>query len=171
MEKPVVYNELPRTPDFDREIADAVKYEGLPPLTSSKGVKNLVFKNVRTIWFRDDSEVGISRVSPTSISGEENGTDVVIQNGQIVHVGSLSNTHDFVNYEIFDLKGGSIAPSFTTFGSALGLSDIVLAESTNDGTVLDPLTDSIPALLQKTSTVIRAVDGLQFGSRDALYGN
>lgn len=171
MKKPDVYNEIPRTPNFDLEAADAVKYEGLPPLMPSKKVENLVFRNVKNIWLHDNSSVGISHVTLTTASDheEQNGTDVVFQNGQIVHIGSLSHTNAFSNYEAVDLMGGTIGPAFTTFGSLLGLSDIVLEESTTDGYIRDPLTDNIPSLLQQDATTIRAVDGLQFGSRDALY--
>lgn len=69
--------------------------------------------------------------------------------------------------EIIDLKGGSISPGLTTFGSPLGLREIRLEPTTNDGPVLDPLTDTIPSILGE-ETIIRAVDGLQFGGRNTL---
>ncbi|GJJ06667.1 hypothetical protein Clacol_000862 [Clathrus columnatus] len=176
IKKPDVYNEIPRTPNFDREAADAVKYEGLPPLIPSKQVKNLIFKNVKNVWLHDHhdgvntSQFGIKHVPTPMTAALNGGTDVVIRNGEIVHVDSLLDltNGDFMDYDIFDLEGGSLAPSLTTFGSPLGLTDIILEDSTGDGTVLDPLTDNIPSILREDATIIRAVDGLQFGSRDAL---
>jgi len=66
-----------------------------------------------------------------------------------------------------DVHPGSISPSLLTFGSPLGLSNIDQEDSTNDGVVFDPLTQSIPKILGH-STLIRAVDGLEFQTRDAL---
>ena len=38
--------------------------------------------------------------------------------------------------EFVDLEGGSLAPGFTSYGSSLGLEEILFEPSTNDG---DPL--------------------------------
>jgi hypothetical protein len=68
--------------------------------------------------------------------------------------------------KIVDLQGGELAPGLTTFGSNLGLSEIKLEPSTEDGRVFDPLTMRVPSILG--NTVVRAVDGLQFGGRNTL---
>ena len=70
--------------------------------------------------------------------------------------------------EIVDLEGGSIAPGLMTFGSQLGLIEILMEQSTNDGIVIDPLTDKVPSVVGGDEAVIRAVDGLQFEGRNTL---
>ena len=71
--------------------------------------------------------------------------------------------------EFIDLKGGSLAPGLTSYGSPLGLVEISLEPSTNDGVVLDPLVDgNLPSILGKDTAIIRAVDGLQFQGRNTL---
>jgi len=68
-----------------------------------------------------------------------------------------------------DLQGGSLAPGLTTFGSPIGLVEIRLEPSTNDGSVIDPLTDEkVPSILGGDEAVVRAVDGLQFEGRNTL---
>jgi hypothetical protein len=66
----------------------------------------------------------------------------------------------------FDLKGGSIYPALVSIGSNLGLQEIMLEQSTADGPVFDPLLTPFPAILGQT--LVQAVDGLQFGTRDVL---
>jgi hypothetical protein len=54
-----------------------------------------------------------------------------------------------------------------SFGSPLGLEHIAAEYSTNDGTVHDLLVRPVPKAVR--GVMPRAVDGLQFASRDALY--
>jgi hypothetical protein len=73
--------------------------------------------------------------------------------------------------EFVDLHGGSLAPGLTSYGSPLGLVEIQLEPSTNDGVVLDPLVDgNLPSILGKDTAIVRAsaVDGLQFNGRNTL---
>lgn len=70
--------------------------------------------------------------------------------------------------EIVDLEGGSLAPGLTTFGSPLGLVEIQMEKSTNDGVVIDPLMGKVPSIVGGDEAVIRAVDGLQFEGRNTL---
>lgn len=58
-------------------------------------------------------------------------------------------------------------PSLISFGSPLGLHHIDGESTTDDGRVYNPLKGDAPSILGN-SPVIRAVDGLQFTSRDAL---
>jgi hypothetical protein len=60
------------------------------------------------------------------------------------------------------------SPGLVTYGSPLGLDNIEQEPSTNDGEILDPLTAKVPAILGGDGSVIRAVDGLQYGGRDML---
>ena len=67
-----------------------------------------------------------------------------------------------------DLTTGIHSPALVSFGSHLGLNHIDGEASTNDGNVIDPLKSQVPNILGQGS-IIRAVDGLQFSTRDALY--
>jgi len=72
---------------------------------------------------------------------------------------------------VVDLEGGSIALPLITYGSPLGLVEIRLESSTNDGSVLDPLTDGdLPNVLKgKDRGIVRAVDGLMFEGVNTKY--
>jgi hypothetical protein len=58
--------------------------------------------------------------------------------------------------------------SLISFGSALGLQEIAGEASTQNGAPLDPLLQAVPSIAGGASALDRAVDGLQFGTRDAL---
>jgi len=51
----------------------------------------------------------------------------------------------------------------------LGLQDIQQEPTTEDGPVFDPLTSDVPEIVGGDGGLIRAVDGLQYSSRDAQY--
>ncbi|KAF7375144.1 Carbohydrate esterase family 9 protein [Mycena sanguinolenta] len=141
--KPASQQQAPKTPDFEKEIKDAIKYEGLPslvPATRTTGA--VLFKNVSTFWTRDNEAV----------------------------VWSGSDYSELVSVEgaiVVDLQGGSISPALVAGGSALGLQEIAAEPSTADGSVFDALSMEIPTILG-LQIPIRAVDGLQFETRDAL---
>ncbi|KAJ7691755.1 hypothetical protein B0H17DRAFT_1062568 [Mycena rosella] len=58
-------------------------------------------------------------------------------------------------------------PALVSAGSLMGLQEIAMEESTTDGGVFDPLSMEFPTILGE-HILMRAVDGLQFGTRDAL---
>lgn len=60
------------------------------------------------------------------------------------------------------------SPGLLSYGSRLGLVHIAGEATTQDGEVFDILTDKVPSVLGRNAAVIRAVDGLQFTTRDAL---
>lgn len=60
------------------------------------------------------------------------------------------------------------SPGLISFGSPLGLNNIEAESSTNDGDVFDSLTGSVPEVVGGDGSVIRAVDGLLYATRDAL---
>ncbi|KAI0085136.1 carbohydrate esterase family 9 protein [Irpex rosettiformis] len=165
--KPDVFQHTPDVPNYDKEAKAAVEYEGLPPL-KPKAAKTgtVLFTNVRSIFIRTEDSV------QESFTGQDTKLGVVIvKNGKVLcsgtqlacDVASLAG-----DAEIVDLKGGSIAPGLTTFGTALGLVEITQELSTQDGFVFDPLTQKVPSILGGDTALVRAVDGLQFGTRDAL---
>jgi hypothetical protein len=173
-EKPDSFQKLPRVPNFGKEADRTVQYEGLPPLEPLKPPleKVTVFLNVKSI-VQPNKEGLASKELHTSPDGTASPGIVIIERGKVVCAGDpavcgLDGLRQRTNVDVVDLEGGSIVPGLTTYGSPVGLEEINQEPSTNDGTILDPLTDSIPALLGGDTAIIRASDGLEFGSRDAL---
>ncbi|KAG6849822.1 hypothetical protein H0H93_004631, partial [Arthromyces matolae] len=167
--KPRTFQESPKVPNFDKEAEEAVKYEGLPPLAPTKHLgSTVVFTNLTSIYLpRDDTIEAIFTASTFSQSGI-----AVVQNGLITCSGAQTSCLSTLNSATFkadfiDLQGGSIAPGLVSFGSPLGLHHIEEEDSTNDGDVFDPFLDKgVPQILGGAA-MVRAADGLLFGSRDA----
>ncbi|KAJ6500083.1 hypothetical protein C8R47DRAFT_1110364 [Mycena vitilis] len=158
--KPASQQRAPTSPNFDKEIKDTIRYEGLPPLEPSTRTSGaILFRNVSNCWTRDESGIHLSQVPQ----------NVLVEGGSITWSGSDADSELAVveGAIIIDLQGGSISPALVSAGSMLGLQEIAAEESTTDGTVFDPLSMQIPTILGE-HTVIRAADGLQFGTRDAL---
>jgi hypothetical protein len=158
---------VPQVPSFDKEAEKAVEYEGLPPLEPTKSKDVVVFTNVRQVFKRQQGAVAeVFRAADGELG------QVIVRNGSVVCHGQCLTTSAFASLvhdaDLIDLRGGSISPGLTTFGSPLGLVEIDAEPSTNDGVILDPLSYRIPSLLGPSSTLIRAVDGLQFGGRNTL---
>ena len=68
------------------------------------------------------------------------------------------------NYPFFFLL---FSPALISYGSSLGLNHIDGEPSTNDGYVHNVLKSDPPEIMGEGS-IIKAVDGLQFHTRDAL---
>ncbi|KAG1849280.1 hypothetical protein DFJ58DRAFT_795038 [Suillus subalutaceus] len=147
----------PRTPNFDSEKLAAVAHEGIPPL-EPRSVHSVMFVNVSGLYMRGDDSSGVMRVS------EQAGL-VGVEDGRVVCVGQCS---DFAegDVDIVNLEGGAITPGLTSFGAPLGLVEIRLEPSTNDGSVHNPLDGDLPAILG--DTIMRAQDGLMFGGQNLL---
>ncbi|KAF9227427.1 composite domain of metallo-dependent hydrolase [Gyrodon lividus] len=164
--KPSSHQKAPKVPNFDKEAAAVVQYDGLPPLQPFKKVRDRVlFANVTTLFSRDGDDI-----TAISLDGTTGRGVVLVENGAIQCVGTeqacvVPPQHGL---EIIDLKGGSISPGLVSFGAPLGTTEILSEDSTNDGDVPDPFAIRIPSILGGDQTLIRAVDGLQFGGRDAL---
>lgn len=163
--KPEVFQRTPEVPNYDKDAKAAVEYEGLPPLEPKKSPSDIVvFTNVKSVFTRSGSD--ISEVFTAQSSDELR--HVVVQNGTITAISSTGLLPQFSTSEFIDLRGGSISPGLTTFGSPLGLVEIDAEASTNDGLVFDPLVDRVPSIVGGDAALVRAVDGLQFGGRNAL---
>lgn len=80
--------------------------------------------------------------------------------------GCLDHRGDIDTTQMIDLKGGSISPAFVSYGSALGLTEIIMEPTTGDGLVYDPFQHSPVSLLDGVEA--RAADGLIFGTRDSM---
>ncbi|KAJ7054512.1 carbohydrate esterase family 9 protein [Mycena amicta] len=161
--KPKFAQHVPAAPNWDKEIAETIKYEGLPPLEPVKSVKGIVvFQNVGSIFIKDPETRAVNEVYSTA--AKKQSAVAVVEEGRLVCFGICSEARSDALH--IDLKGGSIHPALVSFGSPLGLSHIAGEASTNDGPVLDPLSSSIPKIID--GTLIKAVDGLLFASRDAF---
>uniref|UniRef100_A0A8H8CQ82 Amidohydrolase-related domain-containing protein n=1 Tax=Psilocybe cubensis TaxID=181762 RepID=A0A8H8CQ82_PSICU len=168
--KPSAFQKSPKVPNFDDEARRVVEYEGLPPLSPSRIFHDttVVFKNVNSVYYVKDRSIGKLQTSASHLGS----MTVVTRNGIIVCHGSdiecmgldLKDTI----MEVVDLEGGSLSPALVSFGYPLGLVNIRMEPSTNDGSLFDPLLGIIPKVLGGDTTVIRAFDGLQFGTRNAL---
>ncbi|KAJ7698627.1 carbohydrate esterase family 9 protein [Mycena rosella] len=166
--KPKSAQKVPATPNFDKEIADAIKYEGLPPLEPETAKSDIVvFRNVGSIFLKNAATRGVSEVFTSA------GADgvVVVEKGRIVCSGTQAACPTALSRSDalhLDLEGGSISPGLVSYGSPLGLTHITGEPSTSDGPVFDPLSILVPEIID--GTVIRAADGLLFATRDALLG-
>lgn len=166
--KPSAFQESPRVPNFDKEALEAVKYEGLPPLAPNKSENDVtVFTGVRAVYTRGSGAV------QATFAAEDGATlgVAVVRHGSLVcsgMQGSCLTATGQAGAKFIDLDGGSISPGLVSFGSPLGLEHINQESSTNDGNVYDPLVKAVPTILGGDTSIVRAVDGLQYGSRDAL---
>lgn len=167
VEKPKTFQKVPETPNFDKEAADAVKYEGLPPLEPIKSVEGtVVFINVKSLTTR--GRAGAKSVQ--SMITESGGPGVVVvHEGKVVCAGAEENCASFLSEsdETVDLQGGAISPGLVSFGSPLGLEEIEAESSTSDGYVYDPFSKGTPEIAGGDTALIQAVDGLTFATRDA----
>ena len=170
--KPAAFQEVPEVPDFDDEAKKTLEYDGLPPLEPKSSYKGtVVFANVSSVFLRSSSGVGIRELRK---EGDEL-LWAVVQQGRLVCADSLFSgcVQSALSQEgqlptLVDLDGGSIAPGLTTYGSSLGLGEIMSEASTHDGSPSDGLSSGIPGLAGGSGALIRAADGLVFGTRHAL---
>ena len=165
--------EIPRVPKWDWERQEAVYFEGLPPLGPKRLERGtMVLKNVRHVWMR--GELGLKE-RWVARPGQEGGV-VVLQNGAIACVGKEGWCFDGLSEEAkeammritIDLHGGSVGPGLMTFGSPLGLEEISGEPSTGDGSLYTPFTTDVPKIIGDPAGLVRAVDALQFQTRNAL---
>lgn len=108
VEKPSTFQNLPSTPNFDKEAKDAVKYEGLPPLETRPIANVVIFTNVSSVFVQEDQRILEVYSSTDSIASRT----VVVNNGEIVCDGS--DTQCMVKYdkndaEMINLQGGSLS--------------------------------------------------------------
>lgn len=186
LHKPKHLQEVPKAPNWDHEAEQAVLYDGLPPLrgrkvpSHSKANGGVRFVNMTSMWLRDDDgdvysvfdlhdetdyeqvEGESKRVSTREMVVTCDGLIAICAEGE--YLGLCGEEVE----EVVDLQHGSIAPGLTTFGSPIGLEEIELESSTNDGFVPNPLKNKVPDIIGGDETAMRAADGLQFGGRNML---
>lgn len=149
----------------------------------------VVFRNVSRVYKRvpvEDVEVGgvgegvgVREVTEEYVVGRAlnsvvNG-DVLVRAGRLVP-SSLVSSADIAStlaqggVRVMNVGGGSLSPALVGAGTSIGLQEIAMEESTVDGDVWDIFVDGGKGEgLLGNETVIRAVDGLQFATRDALW--
>jgi len=156
----------PKLPNFEKEAREAVKWEGLPPLTKgSRDIrKNAVFRNVSVVRTR-----GVGNIVERLVS-DDSGI-VIVTDGRITCIGTCELSQDqTATYKHIDLAGGVLAPGLISFGSPLGLEEIRGERTTRDGVVFDVLTPNSGDDIVKNLewNIAKAMDGMQFETRDAL---
>ncbi|KAH7929866.1 composite domain of metallo-dependent hydrolase [Leucogyrophana mollusca] len=160
----------PVTPNFDQEARTTVEHGGLPPLQAAQSLSGrVIFRNISSVWARDAR--GVNMVFRTESQSDEG--IAVVENGKILCSGLMTSTScsSYVSSgdgHTINLHGGSLAPALISTGSSIGLQEIAMEATTTDGAVYDPFEHTSPAILGGEGSIIRAVDGLQFGTRDAL---
>ena len=166
VKKPSSAQQRPDTPDFDQEAHAVLEHDGLPPLTPERSTTHpVVFTNVSDVIIRRGPDV-----QETFTTQLEDGV-VVVEDGHMLCSGIASACAHLTSgddIEYINLHGGVIAPGLITFGSPLGLEEIQGESSTSDGYTYDPLSQVIPGVVGGEGALIRAADGLQFATREAL---
>lgn len=167
--KPSTSQTIPKTPNFDAETKEAIKYEGLQPLTPKQKRKDVIFANVTSVWQKDNGVV--SQIYAAN-AGES--AFVLVKSGRIECVGPwetcVRRQSLDADIETIDLEGGSLSPGLVSFGAHLGLVEIEAEDSANDGVIYDMYSGKkVPKVIGGQEAVIHAVDGLSFGGRNMLY--
>ncbi|KAJ7129499.1 carbohydrate esterase family 9 protein [Mycena epipterygia] len=156
------WSQFPDVPDWEEERQQAIEWEGLPPLTGRTQSKKILFSNVRDVWHTGaDGEIQRVLHSGSDLA------NVSVENGRIRCIGACPLDAIGAD-EYVDLDGGSISPGLMAYGSPLGLEEIPSEPSTGDGSPFDAFTERVPAILGDPGAVVKAVDGLMFGTRHAL---
>lgn len=163
-----VFAAAPAVPAWDAERAAALAHEGLPPLAAQRVVRGqAVLRGVREVWVRGEEGL-VARWGARA--GEEGAATVVLTNGAITCVGAEGwcvGAEGESEVEL-DLRGGAVGPGLMTFGSPLGIEEIAGEPTTQDGLAPNAFVRNPPGILHDTGAVVRAVDALQFGTRNAL---
>ncbi|KAF5321841.1 hypothetical protein D9619_001862 [Psilocybe cf. subviscida] len=177
VEKPENFQKTPRVPNWDKEARETVEWEGLPPLLPPKKKGSLreevvIFENVKSVHVIKSGAV--VNLAPTAVKATSSGLLMAVAvNGSIACYGddcaSFASGHagEAVKATYVDLEGGEIVPGLVSYGCSLGMDHIMMAPSTVDGSVYNPLEEDAPKILGE-GPVIRAVDGLQYQTRNSL---
>ena len=155
-----------------------MEYEGLPPL-EPKSRRHVVFTGVKSMYTKEAVR-GADGTEEYTIMERFDEEDPLMYNSVFVRDGSIEciqpgmgclhmGQQYTADVEVVDLAGGSLAPGITTFGGpGLGLREINMEASTGDGVVFDALRNGVPSIVGGNEAIIKAKDGLMFGTRSAL---
>lgn len=170
-------NHPPKTPDWGREREETIKWEGLPPLEGERKTGIVVFTHVKELWTRE--AIRFESTIPAEHAKREFGEHlgvVVVKGGLVVCTAHHRDSEACLgllkdlNMTKINLHGGSISPGFTTLGSILGIEEMQSEKSTgDDGPGFEPLVSDVPKIIGDKFGIVKVVDALNFGTRDALY--
>jgi hypothetical protein len=166
------WRQVPNIPNWDKERKQTIAWEGLPPLEGRKSDDSILFTNVKEVW-QHSRDGGIeqsfaARPDHSDSDLQNNGLgNVLVSRGKVICIGH-SCTDVRGDAVTKDLRGGAISPGIMTFGSPLGLEEIASEPSTTDGETYDAFKRDVPKILDDAGAVVRAMDGLTFGTRNAL---
>lgn len=159
------WKRVPSVPNWDKEREEALKWDGLPPLKSRSQADTVTFTNVKRVWKRTGG--GIIEELGSEDGSSDFAGNVVVMKGKIVCVGQTCPI-SVDGAKTIDLNGGSISPGLMSYGSPLGLGEIIGEASTLDGDTPDAMVGRVPKLLDDDGGLVRAMDALAFQTRDAL---
>lgn len=157
------WRQVPDVPNWDKERKEAIQWDGLPPLRGRANGGKVVFTNVKRVWKKAVNGSIEQIYSALADLGA-----VVVENGKIACTG-VSCLSSADASDTIDLHGGSISPGLMSYGSPLGLEEIAGETSTGDGEPHDAFKTNIPNILDDSGGVLRAMDALMFGTRNALW--
>lgn len=161
------WRQLPEVPDWDRERKEAIEWDGLPPLEGKLARDRVVFANVTQVW--TIGSAGELREAFSSSRHDGGMAVVVVEEGKITCVDvACAHPASIDNQDIIDLRGGTISPGLMSYGSPLGLEEIAGEPSTGDGKLYDAFASNVPDILNDSGAIVRAMDALMFGTRNAL---
>lgn len=161
------WRKLPETPNWDKERNESLRWDGLPPLEGRKVDGKVIFTNVREVWRRTEDGGVENTFSVGKREGLEMAT-VIVEGGKVTCVGMGCSDFASDYVALLDLQGGTLTPGLMTYGSPLGLEEIASELSTTDGITYDAFQGAVPPILDDTGAVVRAMDALFFGTRNAL---
>jgi hypothetical protein len=155
--KPASAQVITEAGKFEREAAEAVATRGDPDLTPKKSIKNIIFQDVANFYLPGHDLAAMSLANATKGS-------VVVSGGEITCIGECV-VEEGLDFEVIDLRGGSIAPGLITVGSQLGNIEIGPEKGTGEGSGYDALGE-VPDLI--SGLLVHGVDGAQFGGKNTL---
>ena len=108
-EKPDVFQHLPKTPNFDREKNDTLRFDGLPPLAPICHESNLIaFTNVNSVHIKNGSSV----TQLVNVAAGASSFTVLAHKGKLTVCGSDATECGpsiLADIKQIDLQGGSIS--------------------------------------------------------------
>lgn len=118
--KPAEAQNITTAGHYEEEIAEALATRGDPDLRPKKQASSVIFNGISSIYL------------PARATAMSDGDRLVIRDGEIACIGACETASDS-DFEMIDLKGGSVTPGLITVGAPLGLNEIDQEPSTSDG--------------------------------------
>lgn len=145
---------MPQDPLTLREDDDVLFPAAIKPV-----VDTVKFVNVGRLWLENQLEV----------LEEGKLFEVVVHRGRIE---CMAASCEDGNGTTIDLAGGSLLPPLTTYGTLIGLTEIIAEKSTSDGSMMDaPLSLDTDGIAKEISMLVQAKDGLSLGGKHLVLAN